>query len=420
MNLLHPNCAALDVHKKSVVACHRKQRPDGHADLVVRTFSTMTADLLDLSDWLLASGATHVAMESTGEYWKPVYNILEAVFAPECLLVVNAAHIKNVPGRKTDAKDSEWLAELLAHGLVKASFVPAPPQRQLRELTRHRYNFVRERVNLVNRLQKTLESANIKLASVASDVVGVSGRAMLEAIVAGSTDAVALAELSRGRMRQKREQLALALEGRVGAHHRFILSELLCQIDSLEETIARFDAAIQEACDTQAPFAEVVERLDTIPGIARSAAEQIVAEIGADMNRFPTAGHLAAWAGVAPGNHESGGKRLSGRIRHGNHSLRRVLIEAAHAASHTKDTFLSAQYHRLAPRRGKKRALVAVAHSILVICFHLIDRKQDYHELGADHADRQKPEATVRRLVSRLTRLGFEVYLNPKSEPAVA
>jgi transposase len=404
----------MDVHKKTVVASHRVHRPDGDADFVVRTFSTMTCDLLALSDWLVACGVTHVAMESTGEYWKPVYNILESVFPSECLMVVNAAHTKNVPGRKTDANDAEWLSELLAHGLVKASFVPPPPQRQLRDLTRHRTNFIRERVNLVNRLQKTLEGANIKLASVATDVMGKSGRAILEAIVQGSTDTAAMAELSKGRLREKRELLAQALDGRVQAHHRFILSELLCQIDSLDETITRFDAAIEQACKTEVPFDEAVERLDTIPGIARSAAEQIVAEIGTDMSRFPTAGHLAAWAGVAPGNHESGGKRLSGRIRQGNLSLRRVLIQAAHAAAHTKETSLSAQYHRLAPRRGKKRAAVAVAHSILIICYHLIKDKQNYQELGADYADRQKPEATVKRLVSRLVKLGYDVQLNPK------
>ena len=415
MNLLHPNCAALDVHKKTVVANHRIQCPDGNADSTTRTFSTMTHDLLALSDWLVACGATHVAMESTGEYWKPVYNILEAAFTPDSLMVVNSAHVKNVPGRKTDSNDAEWLAELLAHGLVKASFVPPPPQRQLRELTRHRFNFIRERVNLVNRLQKTLEGANIKLASVATDVMGKSGRAILEVLVHGCTDAAAMAELSKGRLREKREQLAQALDGRVQAHHRFILSELLCQIDSLDDTIARFDAAIEQACEAEAPFAEAVERLDTVPGIARSAAEQIVAEMGADMNRFPTAAHLAAWAGVAPGNHESGGKRLSGRIRQGNLSLRRVLLQAAHAAAHTKETFLSAQYQRLAPRRGKKRALVAVAHSIAVICYHLISRKEKYRELGSAYADRQKPEATARRLVTRLTRLGYDVQLNPKA-----
>jgi transposase len=338
----------------------------------------------------------------------------------ESLLVVNAAHVKNVPGRKTDTNDAEWLAELLAHGLVKASFVPSPPQRRLRDLTRHRANFIRERVNLVNRLQKTLESANIKLASVATDVMGKSGRAILEALARGSTDTAAMAELSKGRLREKRGLLAQALDGRVQAHHRFILSELLCQIDSLDETIARFNGAIEEACQAETPFEEAVERLDTIPGIARSAAEQIVAEIGTDMSRFPSAGHLSAWGGVAPGNHESGGKRLSGRIRQGNLSLRRVLIQAAHAAAHTKETALSAQFHRLAPRRGKKRAAIAVAHSILVICYHLIKNKQNYKELGVDYADQQKPEFTVRRLVSRLTKLGYDVQLNARAVPLAA
>ncbi len=418
MRTLHPNCAGLDVHKKSVVASHYLVADAGEERLVTRTFATMTADLLALCDWLQSLGATHVAMESTGEYWKPVYNLLEAIFAPECLLVVNPHHVKNLPGRKTDQNDAEWLAELLAHGLVRASFVPPPPQRQLRELTRHRHNFVRERVNLVNRLQKTLESANIKLASVATNVMGQSGRAMLTALVAGCTDAAAMAELSKGRLRGKREALARALDGRVQAHHRFILAELLCQIDSLDETIARFDRAIEEACTTEAPFAEAIERLDTIPGIARQAAEQIVAEIGIDMSRFPTAAHLCAWAGVAPGNHESAGKRLGGRARPGNPALRRALVQAAQAAAHTKQTALSAQYHRLLPRRGKKRAVVAVAHSILVIAYCLLSRKQNYQEQGADYLDRQQPERTARRLVSRLTRLGYDVQLNPRTVPA--
>lgn len=417
MNVLYPNCAGLDVHKKTVVACHLVRETNGLPKVHKRTFSTMTTDLLALSDWLQAGGVTHVAMESTGEYWKPVYNILEGVFEPDCLLVVNAGHVKNVPGRKTDASDAEWLAELLQHGLLQASFVPPPAQRELRELTRHRTNFIRERVNLVNRVQKTLESANIKLASVATDVMGKSGRAMLEALVVGQTDPVLLADLSKGRLREKREQLEQALTGRVKAHHRFILAELLCQIDSLDETIGRFDAAIQQAC---APFEEAVERLDTIPGIARSAAEQIVGEIGSDMSRFPTARHLAAGAGVAPGNHESGGKRLSGRIRQGNLALRRVLVQAAHAAAHTKDTYLSAQYHRLAGRRGKKRAVLAVAHSILIICYHLIARKETYKELGGNYFDQRKPEATVRHLVSRLQKLGYDVTLSPQTAQAAA
>ena len=414
MDVLYPNCAGLDVHKKSVTACHRTRDAQGKEVFTKRTFNTFTHGLLALSDWLSACGATPVAMESTGEYWKPVYNLLEGQFE---VLVVNAHHYRNVPGNKTDPKDAAWLAQLLAHGLLRASFIPPPPQRERRELTRHRSNFIRERVNLVNRLQKTLESANIKLACVATDVMGVSGRAILEALIGGQTDPAAMAELSRGRLRKKRDELAQALEGRIKPHHRLILSELLCQIDSLEETIARFDTAIEQAC---LPFAEAVERLDTIPGIGRLAAEAIVAEIGTDMSRFPTAGHLCAGAGVCPGNNESAGKRLSGRIRHGNQPLRRVLVEAAHAAVHTKETSLSAQYHRLVGRTGKKRAILAVAHSILVIAYHLIARKESYKELGAEYFDKRQPEATARRLVSRLQRLGYEVALKQQQAPTAA
>ncbi len=412
MQALFSRCAGLDVHKRKVVACLLLLLTDGSTKVLKRTFPTMTADLLDLCEWLQENEVTHVAMESTGEYWRPVYNILEGAFAPECLLVVHAGHVKNVPGRKTDASDAEWLAELLQHGLLRPSFVPPPPQRHLRELTRHRANFVRERVNLVNRLHKTLESANIKLASVATDVMGVSGRAIVEALVKGQTDAGVLAELSKGRLREKRDLLQQALCGRVQEHHRFILGELLCQIDSLQETIDRFDAAIKEAC---APFEEAVALVDTIPGIARSSAEQIIAEIGVDMNRFPSARHLAAWAGVAPGNNESAGKHFSGRTRRGSPTLRRVLTQVAQAAAHTKDTYLSAQYQRLVGRRGKKRAVMAVAHSILVICYYLLVRKEPYKDLGGNYFDQRKPEATIRRLVGRLHELGYDAILNPRT-----
>jgi transposase len=357
MQVLYTHCAGLDVHKKTVVACLLTPDPQGGGQQETRSFSTMTRDLLALSDWLLAAGCTHVAMESTGEYWKPVFNILEAHFT---VLLVNAQHIKAVPGRKTDVKDAQWIAELLQHGLLRASFIPPPIQRELRELTRQRSNFVRERASLVNRVQKVLESANIKLAAVATDVVGVSGRAILQALLAGGSTPVAMAELAKGRLRNKRDQLAQALEGRVQAHHRFILSELLAQIDSLEETIARFNQQIEEY---RKPFAEGIELLDTIPGIGRETAEVLVAEMGADMSRFPTARHVAAWAGLAPGNRESGGKRFPSPTRKGNQALRQGLIQAAHAAAHTKDTYLSAQYRRLAARRGKKRAIVAVAHA---------------------------------------------------------
>jgi transposase len=374
----------------------------------------MTRDLLTLSDWLQAGEVSHVAMESTGEYWKPVYNLLEGPFE---LLVVNAAHIKNVPGRKTDAKDAQWIAELLQHGLLKASFVPPPEQRDLRDMTRHRANFIRERATLVNRVQKLLEGANIKLAAVATDVMGVSGRAMLDGIANGQTDPTLLAQLARGRMREKIEDLERALCGRVKPHHRLILRQLLRQIDSLDASIEEMDQAIEAAC---APFREAVVRLDTIPGVAQATAELILSEVGQDMSRFPTAGHLAAWAGVAPGNHESAGKRLSGRVRQGNQALRKGLVTAAHAAAKTKNTYLAAQYHRLAGRRGKKRAIMAVAHSILVIAYHLIVRKEEYKELGGNYFDQRKPEATADRLMTRLRKLGYEVSATKVDQPAAA
>jgi transposase len=351
-----------------------------------------------------------VAMESTGEYWKPVFNILEA---PLAVWLVNAQHIKAVPGRKTDVKDAQWIAELLQHGLLRASFIPPPVQRELRELTRHRSNFVRERVSVVNRVHKVLESANIKLAAVATDVMGVSGRAILQALIAEGRSPAAMAELAKGRLRTKREQLAQALEGRMQAHHRFILSELLAEVDSLEETIARFT---QQITEYGKPFAEGIELLDTIPGVGRETAEVILAEMGADMSRFPTARHLAAWAGVAPGNRESGGKRFPSPTRNGNQALRQGLVQAAHAAAHTKDTYLAAQYRRLAARRGKKRAIVAVAHSILVIAYCLLSRHEPYHELGGDYFDRLRPEATAKRLVRRLENLGYQITLRAPQE----
>jgi transposase len=366
----------------------------------------MTADLLALSDWLQGLGVTDVAMESTGEYWKPVFNILENNFA---VMIVNAQHLSRVPGRKTDQSDAEWIAELLQYGLLKASFIPPLGQRELRELTRFRSTFVQERATLINRVQKVLESANIKLASVASDVLGVSGRAMLEALIAGQASPEQMAELAKGRMREKREALTRALEGRVKAHHRFVLAELLTQIDNLDESIERFDREITEYCR---PFEDAIALLDTIPGVSRTTAEIIVSEIGTDMSRFPTANHLAAWAGVAPGNHESGGKRLSGKKRKGNKALGAALNQSAHGAVHAKDCYLSAQYHRLAGRRGKKKAIVAVMHSILVIAYHLIQRNEPYTELGGNYFDQHDVQATKRHLVRRLEKLGFDVSVN--------
>ena len=409
MDIIHTHCAGLDVHKKVVVAAIIVPGKEEGLYKETRSFGTMTGELLALSDWLMSQGVTHVAMESSGEYWKPIFNILENNFE---VILVNAQHIRKVPGRKTDVSDAEWIADLLRHGLLSPSFIPPLGQRELRELTRYRSTFVKERATLVNRVQKVLESANIKLSSVASNVMGVSGRAMLEAIIAGQTTPEQMAELSKGRLREKRTQLTQALEGRVKAHHRFVLTELLCQIGSLDETIARFDEEIERYCR---PFEEAVVLLDTIPGIARETTEIIISEIGTDMSRFPSAHHLASWAEVAPGNNESAGKKRSGRTTQGNKPLGVALNQAAHAAAHTRNTYLAAQYHRLAGRRGKKRAIMAVAHSILVIAYHMLKNHLPYEDLGADYFDKRRPETTSKRLVRRLEQLGFHVSLQPSS-----
>ena len=408
MRIIYESVAGLDVQKKTVVAAVIVKDSQEAWQHHKRTFGTMTADLLALSDWLMQHGVTHVAMESTGEFWKPVFNILENNFE---VFVVNAQHISRVPGRKTDQSDTEWIAELMQYGLLQASFIPPAGQRELRDLTRHRANFVRERVNLVNRVQKVLETANIKLSSVATDIMGVSGRAMLQALIEGQASPEEMAELAKGRMRDKREQLAQALDGRVKAHHRFILTELLCEIDHLEELITRFDQEIETYCH---PFEWAVKLLDTIPGVGREAAEVIVSEIGTDMSRFPTAAHLSAWAGVAPGNNESGGKRRSGRTRKGNQALGVALNQSANAATHVKNCYLAEQYHRLAARRGKKRAIVAVSHSILIIAYHLIRKREPYQEKGADYFEKRRPEARLNYHMKGIERLGYQVDLRPK------
>jgi transposase len=407
MQVLYERCCGLDVHKRMVVACVLVGSPGGSVEKEIHTFETMTGDLLELSDWLLSWGVTHVALESTGVYWKPIWNLLEDTFT---LLLVNAQHIKAVPGRKTDVKDAEWLAELLRHGLVKGSFVPDRTQRELRELVRYRTALVRERATVVNRIQKTLEGANIKLASVATDLLGKSGRQILEALTLGATDAPELAQLARGRLREKIPHLERALAGRFGAHQRFLLAEQLALIDALEASIERVSAAIAEQVR---PFEETMERLQTIPGVGRRVAEILVTEVGVDLGRFPTAGHLASWAGLCPGHHESAGKRSSGRTRRGNLTLRTALLEAAQAAGHTKATYLSAQFHRLAARRGRKKAAVAVAHSILVIAYHLLSRGTTYQDLGVNYFDERDRQAVERRAVRRLEALGFKVTLEP-------
>jgi transposase len=407
MDVIYERCCGLDVHKTSVVACLLISRSAGEPVRTVRTFGTMTENLLALADWLAEAGCTHVAMESTGVYWKPLWNLLEDGFE---LLLVNPRNIKAVPGRKTDVTDAEWIADLLRHGLLRASYVPNRPQRELRELTRYRTSLVRERTAAANRLQKTLEGANIKLASVATDILGKSGREILAALVAGETDGAALAQLAQGRLREKLPQLEQALIGCIGPHQRFLVAEHLAHIDFLEAAIDRVSAEIAERLR---PCAEAVARLDTIPGIGPYLAEALIAEIGTDMSRFPTAAHLASWAGMCPGNHESAGKRRSGKTRKGSPWLRALLVQAAHAGARKKDTYFGAQYRRLAARRGKSRAAVAVGHAILIIAYHLLRDGTDYHDLGPRYFDERDRRAVERRLVHRLEGLGYTVSLQP-------
>jgi transposase len=407
MDTLYPRCAGLDVHKNNVVACLRISQTDGRTTQEVRTFSAMTGDLLGLADWLAAHHVTHVAMESTGVYWKPVFHVLEGRFT---VILVNAEHIKQVPGRKTDVKDCQWIAQLLQHGLLKASFVPPGPIRQLRDLTRQRTQLIGERSAAANRIQKVLEDANIKLASVATDVLGVSGRDMLEALIAGVTDPEALADLARKRLRAKLPQLQQALRGYVTEHHRFLLRLHLDHVAQLDELIGRLGLRIEEAL---APFAQAMEQLQTIPGVSERVAETIVAEVGPDMGRFATAGHLASWAGMCPGNNESAGKRRSGRSTQGNRWLKRALVQAAWAASRSKGTYLSAQYRRLARRRGRKKALVAVGHTLLVIVYQMLKEGATYRDLGPDFLERLEPARLTRQLIKRLEALGHKVTLEP-------
>lgn len=407
MQTVHERCCGLDVHKRTVVACRIIPNRRGRFTQEVRSFGTMTGELLGLADWLRAGGVTHVAMESTGVYWKPVFNLLEGDFE---VLVVNARHLKAVPGRKTDVQDAEWIAQLLQHGLVRGSFVPPAPQRELRELTRHRGALVNERSRVRQRVQKVLEGTNIKLASVASDPLGATGRAILGALVAGKTDPKALAELAEGRLREKRGLLEQALAGVVQPHHQFLLAELLSHLDYLDEAIQRVSREVEKRVS---PFEEELVLLDTIPGVNRRIAQILAAEVGMDMTRFPTAAHLASWAGLCPGNNESAGKRKSGKTRKGSKWLRWALVEAAHGAARSKDTYLAAQYHRLVPRRGKKKAIVAVAHSILVSVYHILTRKEPYRDLGPHHFDLRQRGIVQRRLVQRLEHLGYRVSLEP-------
>lgn len=407
MDVLHTHCAGLDVHKETVVVCARRVI-ETKVVREVRTFKTTTGDLLSLSEWLATLGVTQIVMEATGVYWKPVWNILsDGDFA---LLLANAGHVRNVPGRKTDVNDATWLADLLAHGLVRASFVPDSQTQEQRGLLRTRKQLTRERTRHVQRVQKTLEEANIKLDSVISDILGTSGRAMLEALIAGESDPVRLAALAGTRIRASPTQLSAALQGRVTRHHRFLLRLHLDQIDALGRAISAIDTEVEA---NVAPFRTLIPVLTSIPGIGELAARVLLAEIGTDMSRFPTAGHLISWAGLCPKNDESAGKRRSARMRKGAPWLKTTLIQCAWAATRRTDSYLQAQFHRLRARRGAKKAVCAVAASILTAAYHMTANETFYQDLGADHFRRRAKPALANRLVAKLQNLGYDVLLKP-------
>jgi len=400
-------CAGLDVHKDSVEACVRRMSAGGKLGHEVRHWGTTTRELVEMGRWLSGAGVTHVAMESTGVYWKPIFNILEAQFE---ILLVNAHHLKNVPGRKTDIKDSQWIAQLLQHGLLKGSFIPPRPQREVRDLTRQRTQLVDEASRISNRIQKVLEDANVKLGSVASNVVGASGRLMLEAIIAGQDDPVQLADLAQRRLRSKIPQLEQALYGKLTEHHRWLLRLLLDQFQTSEQFIARLDERIAELTRPQKP---VLEKLDAIPGVDRRVAEVLMAEIGPDMTPFPSDAHLASWAGISPGNNESAGKKRSGKNTKGSRWLRQALVQAAWAASHKKDSYFQAHARNLMHRRGRKRGLVAVAHSLLTVIYHMLKNGTEYRDLGPQFLDRLRANHLIRFHVRRLQQLGLQVAVAP-------
>jgi transposase len=407
MEVLHPHCAGLDVHKDTVVACVRHM-VDREVKREVRKFKATTKDLLSLSEWLSAEGVTHIVMEATGVYWKPIWHILsDGEFE---LVLANAAHVKNVPGRKTDVNDATWLAELLTHGLIRGSFVPDPQTQEMRDLLRTRKQLTRERTRHVQRLQKTLEDANIKLDSVISDILGLSGRRMIEALIAGETDPGALAALAHRRIKATPAELEAALHGRVTRHHRFLLRLHLKQIDANDAAIEEIDREVDAQIE---PFRTAVQLLTTIPGIDELSACIILAEIGHDMNRFPTAGHLISWAGLCPKNDESAGKRRSTRMRKGAPWLKTTLVQCALAAARKKASYLQAQFHRVRARRGAKKAIGAVAASILTAAYHMLKNGTLYEELGPGHFDQRAQGKQVHRLINRLRNFGFEVQITP-------
>jgi transposase len=412
MQVIYPICAGLDVHKKDVKACLVWRDARGQRQQEVRTFGTTTGEILQLADWLAIRACPIVAIESTGVYWKPLYNLLENEFE---VLLVNPSHLKHVQGRKTDVKDAAWLAELLEHGLLKPSFIPPREIRDARDLTRYRRRLIQERAAEINRIQKVLEDANIKLASVATSVVGVSGRAMLEALLAGTTDPAVLAELAKGRLRSKREALTAALEGRFRPHHVGLLRRMLEHLDFLDDAIAELDGALEELLR---PFQAQVTALQTIPGVDQRGAQEILAEVGADMTVFPSQRHLGSWSGVSPGNNESGGKRKNGKTKKGNKWLRALLVQLAHAAGRTTNTYLGTRYRRLTKRKGGKRAAVAIAHDILDAVYFILRDGVEYQDLGADYFDRLQHDQLVKYHTKRLRELGFEVVTAPTAVAA--
>lgn len=412
MEAIIERCCGIDVHKKTVTACLMTVNADKKPCKTIKTFSTVTQDLLACRDWLIAEGCTHVVVESTGVYWKPLFNVLEDAIE---VILANARHIKNVPGRKTDVKDCEWLAELLRHGLIKSSFIPPKPIRQLRDLTRYRQKLVQQRSSEINRLQKFLEDANIKLSSVVSDINGVSAQAMIQHLIDDDMSPEQMAELAKGRLRNKLPELEKALKGYLSNHQRLLLRVSLQMIGSFDEAIAKLGQEI----DTQMePFEPISNKIQSLPGVKKNFAERIIAEIGVNMNQFPSDAHLSSWAGISPGNNESAGKRYSGRITPGNKWLKTCLTEAAWGASRTKKTYLKARYHRIAARRGKKRAIVAVGHTILTMVYHIIKEQSTYKELGADYFERRNEQKLIRRLTLKIEKLGYKVELN--KTPAAA
>lgn len=410
MRVVYEICCGLDVHAKTVVACLVS-----HGKKEVRTFSTMTDDLLTLLDWLTAAGCTHVAIESTGVYWKPVFNILEGSME---VILVNARHMKAVPGRKTDVRDCEWLADLLRHGLLKASFIPPLEIRELRELTRYRQSLKGELARIANRVQKVIESGNIKLGQVASNALGLSARGMLKLLAAGETNVERMANLAQRQLKQKKPELRRALVGRLTESQRWVLTELLTRYEEVESAITRVNERIDKELAEHPFVKEAVQMLDEIPGLGKQTTEDVISEIGVDMSAFPSHHHIASWAAVCPGNNESAGKHRSGKTGKGNAYLRRALVQAAWAASHTKNTYLSAQYHRLVKRLGKKKALIAVAHSMLVIIYHILSRKEHFHELGGDYFDRHNQQTLRHHLIRRLESLGLKVTVQELNQAA--